>query len=127
MIFTTFGYNDIDNNPRATTCRSSFYGTYISLLQFHESPNQRGQESDTHTVMNPGVMEKYSIAHLPVSYTKDKVDIPPLPVDSPLRFETRPQAETLKHVREWLTHVHGLLEDGVVDSGTTKWISWAAY
>lgn len=79
-------------------------------------------------------MGKSSAAHLPVSYTnipqitlpKANVDVPPLPVDSPLRHETRPLVETLKDVHEWLTHALGLLEDGAVDSGTTKWISWAA-
>ena len=134
-IFTTFGYDNIDHNPRATTCRSSFHGTCISLLQFPESSNQRDREPDSRAVMNPEVMGKNNVAHLPVSYTnipqinlpKDSVDVPPVPVESSLRPETRPLTETLKDVYEWLTHAHGALEVWAMDSCTTKWISWAAY
>ncbi|GFN76197.1 hypothetical protein PoB_000270300 [Plakobranchus ocellatus] len=39
-VFTTFGFDNIDHNPRQTTSRPSFHGSCISMLQF--PPNRDG-------------------------------------------------------------------------------------
>ena len=101
-IFTTFAYDNIDHNPRSTTCRSNFHGTCISILQFPDRSNQREQVALSHNAaINQEVMGNSNVAPLLASYTnlppialsKENVDVLRLPVETPLRPETRPPQE----------------------------------
>ena len=96
---------------------------------------QTREPDNRYITINLDAMGNNSVAHLPLAYTnipqitlsKDNIDVPPLPVNLPLRPDIRPLANTLKDMYEWLANAHDLLDDKTVDFGTKKWISWAAY
>ena len=69
QLFTTSAVDNIDHNPTATTAKTSFHGTSVSLFQ-HPSPEHPGEERE------------------PLKLNKD--DIPTNPTD--YRFSIAPNA-----------------------------------
>ncbi len=130
-VFTTFAFDNIDHNPGATTSRSSFHGTCISLLQFPDHDSEI--EIEDNRYLDPEAKGKKNVEHLPVNYTtmqhialpKEDVYVPDLNIDSELRPHVRPLNETLESAYDWLTHAHQLLQKETLDQN--DWISWAAY
>ena len=131
-IFTTFALDNIDHNPSSTTCRSSFHGTSISMVQF---PGSIEEEQDETVIMNPAMMGKNNVSHLPVSYTtlqhiylqNDNIYVPALRTTNPveLRTPTSKLKETIPTANDWLDHSHQLLSKHALEE--EGWISWAAY
>ena len=62
-VFTTFAFDNIDHNPGATTSRSSFHGTCISLLQFQD--HEREIEMDDNRCLDPEAKGKKNIEPYP--------------------------------------------------------------
>ena len=54
--FMTCGLDNIDHNPRSTTCRSSLHGTICTIVQF---PNEHQPNDENETlILNKNVMGK---------------------------------------------------------------------
>ena len=72
-VFTTAAVDNIDHNPSATTARSSFHGTAISLIQH---PSFTGEGVDRTIVLTGGSGDGSStlMCQLPQYYT----DVPPV-------------------------------------------------
>ena len=131
-LFTTLGFDNIDHNLRATTSRSSFHGTCISLLQF-PTTEANEQPSDSRDILNPEVMGKNRVDQLPNVYTdiqqvtlpKEDIHVPLINGNPDLQPIIPPLKETLKDAYDWLMHSSELLAKETTD--TNEWISWAAY
>ncbi|KAK3741023.1 hypothetical protein RRG08_005713 [Elysia crispata] len=132
-MFSTFALDNIDLNPRSTTCRSSFHGTSISMVQFPDSTEEEQGET---VIMNPAMMGKNNVCNLPVSYTNvqqqislpnDNISVPALPTTKTVKLDTPPSKlkETIPTANDWLEHSHQLLSKDALDA--EDWISWAAY
>ena len=73
-LFTTAAVDNIDHNPSSTTCKDSFHGTAISLVQ-HPTTVSHGKDRAIDT-FDPTVKSSASkkIAQLPLNYS----EVPPL-------------------------------------------------
>lgn len=131
-IFSTFALDNIDHNPSSTTCRSSFHGTSISMVQF---PGSLEEEQGETVIMNPAMMGKKNVCNLPVSYTtvqqislqNDNMYVPALSTTKTVELETpfSKLKETIPTANDWLEHSHQLLSKDALEA--EDWISWAAY
>lgn len=115
-VFTVAAVDNTDHNPTATTAKSSFHGTSISLFQ--SEATGRSQEA----LSLP--KQAKSIPQLPDSY----VSVPPafftkqplLPQEVP--DLPRPESLSLSQEQQWLEHVRVTEE---YDDSTQ--VSWSAY
>ena len=132
-VFTTIAFDNIDHNPRATTCRTSFHGSCLSVLQFPTSGNP-GVAVGPECILNPGVSGRKAVGALPLTYTameevslaKDnEIYVPDLEVNNHLKAEPLPLRRTIEDGYQWLEHAHTLMLKEELE--LTDWISWAAY
>ena len=131
-VLSIFGMDNINHNPRSTTCTSSFNGTILSLIQFPTHDNM-GVTADRET-LNEEVMGKTSVAFLPTSYTNmeeiptpksDELHVPNLNCNSHLKPGAVSLKDTIKSGYTWLEHANDIVKRGeLVDK---EWLSWGAY
>lgn len=131
-VFSTGGMDNIDYNPTSTTtsAQSVLHGTWISLIQHHES-NQLPVPIER-SVLDTSMTEKNNVPPLPVSFTTmDDVTLPKgericschpsvtayIPCGGSLNAIIEPAFE-------WLDHLHNFLRK---DLNKEDNISWAAY
>lgn len=118
-LFTTSAFDNIDNNPTATTSTSSFHGTSMSIFQ-HPTAENEG------VIQEPWNIDSKvkSISNLPDSYT----NVPPaffgIKNPNPPLVEIQPQLPTLvlKPEFDWLQKVQ-ITETINTDRLDTSWSS----
>ena len=101
-VFTTAAVDNIDHNPTATTSKSSFHGTSISLFQHAASSGTQQEKLVTQTIVK-------KISNLPETYTDVKLcgimkktpppnDIPVPELPQLVKVFMSPQFEWLENV-----------------------------
>ena len=127
-------YDNIDHNPRSTTCRSSFHGSCMSVIQFPstETPGERIFPAD---IINPDEVGKSEVAALPATYTtlteviysrSEQAYVPDMNISLPLKHDPQPTDTFLQQSYRWLNHAQRLIDlDGPLPD--SEWISWGAY
>lgn len=132
-LFTTGNLDNIDHNPSATSARSSFHGTAISLTQ-HVTKNESGsirhreditenEKTDEHS------KQSKSISELPPTYS----DVPPAAFPSNHPIPKKPKGSITPNVsfgmqekdRQWLSFLNSLHENDQFADEIN--ISWSAY
>jgi len=127
-VFTCGAFDNIDHNPSARTAHDSFHGTAISLMQF---PTEAEHMEHEEMMIDPDVMNKKTIAPLPVVYTMvppvvAKTQDPIVPVRcGVLDVDSTKISEDLAKEKQWLEHMQALLNEAQL--GVDDYISWAAY
>lgn len=130
QVFTICLADNIDHNPSATHCNSSFHGFSMSLLQFPSQEDLKQNES----VMNTNVMGRDNVSPLPDSYTvmqdialqKGEASfVPKLTCDSHLVPSCPDLMTTISKEYTWLKHAHTLLDKDKLSQD--DWVSWSAY
>ena len=130
-LFTTGNLDNIDHNPSATSARSSFHGTAISLTQ-HVTKNDSGSIRHREDITeNEKTNEKQSksISELPATYT----DVPPAAFPSDHPIPKNPKGHITPSVsfgiqekdRQWLSFLNSLHENDQFSDEIN--ISWSAY
>ena len=130
-LFTTGNLDNIDHNPSATSARSSFHGTAISLTQHvtkNDSSSIRHREGITENEKTNEKQSK-SFSELPATYT----DVPPAAFPSDHPIPKKPKGHITPNVsfgmqekdRQWLSFLNSLHENDQFSNEIN--ISWSAY
>ena len=124
-LFTVGALDNIDHNPSATTAKSSFHGTGISLFQ-HPTDSESGEQRELLHIA--GSLATRKVPSLPEAYTNVRPayfkDAAPVPSSSENVLPLKPEIlyQNLKMEYQWLEHVN-VTED--VEGGVT--VKWAAH
>ena len=122
-LFTTAALDNIDHNPSATTAKSSFHGTGISLFQ-HPTNSERGEQRELLQIAGPPATKK--VTPLPETYANVRPayfkDVTPVPTGSENMLPLKPEIlfQNIKMEFQWLGHVN-VTED--VEGGVS--VTWA--
>ena len=89
-LFTTSAFDNIDHNPTATTSKSSFHGTSMSIFQHPTAENEE-------VIQEPWNIDSKvkSIFNLPDSYTNVRPAFFGIKNQNPPLVEIQPQLPTL--------------------------------
>lgn len=108
-LFTTGALDNIDHNPSATTAKSSFHGTGISLFQ-HPTSSEDGEQRELPHIAGTPATKK--VPPLPESYTNVRPayfkDAAPVPTGSQDVLPLKPEIliQSIKMEYQWLEHVN---------------------
>ena len=122
-LFTTAALDNIDHNPSATTAKSSFHGTGISLFQHHTN-SERGEQRELLQIAGTRATKK--VPSLPETYTNVRPayfkDATPVPTASENMLHLKPEIlfQNIKMEFQLLEHVN-VTED--IEGGVL--VTWA--
>ena len=122
-LFTTAALDNIDHNPSATTAKSSFHDTGISLFQ-HPTNSESGEQRELLQIAGTPATKK--VPPLPEAYTNVRPayfkDVTPVPTGSENMLPLKPEIlfQNIKMEFQWLEHVN-VTED--VEGGVS--VTWA--
>ena len=131
-LFTTAAVDNIDPNPSSTTCKDSFHGTAISLVQ-HPTTVSPGNDRAIDT-FDPTVKSSASnkIAQLPLNYS----EVPPLTLATGELYAPKNRGQLISYSQQfphdetneeqdWLENAKKLLSKEELQKNDN--VSWAAY
>ena len=131
-LFTTGAVDNIDHNPSSTTCKDSFHGTAISLVQ-HPTTVSPGNDRAIDT-FDPTVKSSASkkIAQLPLNYS----EVPPLTLATGELYAPKNKGQLISYSqqfpndetneeKDWLENAKKLLSKEEIQKNDN--VSWAAY